>query len=205
MPKVIGAESDQGSNAWLEYRRFHIMSTDAAPIMNESRWKTQEDIWKEKRGDTMPEPSKASKEAMERGTRLEPCARDLFIERHGVVTPCVYQSDLYPWMATSLDGISEWECKRHFIEIKCPTKSHYHEMAKKGEMSFIYFCQIQHHFLCTGCELGYFVSYFPEDLENEYVEFEVRPSRDFIDRLLANELEFWEKLCKFEEPIWRLK
>jgi putative phage-type endonuclease len=179
------------------------MSTDSAPIIGESPFKTQEDVWKEKRGDTIPEPSIASKKAMERGTRLEPIARDLFIEKHGVVTPCVYQSDLYSWMATSLDGISE--DGKYFIEIKCPTKNRYHNMANNEQMSFIYYCQIQHHFLATGCDIGYFVSYFPEDLQTPYVEFEVRPSRDFMDRLLSNELEFWEKLCKFEEPTWRLK
>ncbi len=200
MPKI---QLLQGSAEWLDYRRMHVMSTDAAPIIGESPWKTVEDLRREKLGYPIPEHSKASKEAMERGTRLEPVARDLFIEKHGVVTPCVYQSDQHPWMATSLDGISE--DGKYFIEIKCPSKKNKHDFSKLSTMDFIYYCQIQHHFLCTGLDYGYFVSYFPDDLETPYVEFECRPSRDFMDRLLDNELEFWEKLCKFEEPVWRLK
>lgn len=198
MPKLF---LEQGSPEWLEFRRFHIMSTDASVLMDANPWKTESDIWREKKGITEPiQPNYA----MKRGTELEPIARDLFIKyNHIGCEPCVWQNDEYPWMATSLDGITQFGFE--ILEIKCGSQK-LHDMAKEGKYPIYYHCQIQHHFLCTGLNDGFYVSYRPEDEERPYVQFMVYSCQDAMDVLIEKEKEFWKKLCDFEEPeIWEFK
>lgn len=200
MPPI---ELVQGTIEWLDYRRYHVMSTDAAPIMGESPFKTAIDVWNEKMGNPMPEPSQKSKDAMSRGSGLEPIAREQFEKlQHCKVNPCVWQNDKYPWMSTSLDGLSE--DYSFLIEIKCPGQMT-HNMAKDGKMPLYYYPQIQHHFMCTGLSMGYYISYNPDDLNMPYLSFPIHANEEYMENLLRMEEEFWEKLLNFEEPVWRLK
>lgn len=187
---------EQGSKEWLEFRRYHITSTDAAPLMGACPWRNEMDVWNDKMGNT---PNKEPNESMKRGTELEPIARRLWTEQTGLdMIPCVIQNDEYAWIATSLDGLNE----RHkvLIEIKCASHD-VHEMAKMQEMPFYYYWQMMHHFLCTGLDDGWYISYRPED-EEPLVYFQVKVDLEDLDSLLEVEKEFWKKLCDFEQPVW---
>lgn len=198
MPLVKGME--QGTLDWLDFRRNHITSSDAAIIMDCSPWKNIKDLWQEKLDIKECDPIN---EAMARGNELEPIARALFIEKNQIdCQPCVWQSDNYPWMATSLDGLTHFG--HEFIEIKCGSQ-HLHEMAKQGKYPIYYHWQLIHHALCSGLERGFYISYRPEDIECPYIQFLVHFCNDDKDILLAREKEFWQKLCNFEEPIWYFK
>lgn len=198
MPKIL---LEQGSVEWLEYRRHHIMSTDASIIIEVNPWKSQKDIWEEKLG--IKEPDQLN-DAMKRGSELEPIARDLFIKYNQIdCKPCVWESDEYPWIATSLDGITHFGFE--LIEIKCGSQK-LHDMAKEGVYPIYYHCQIQHHFLCTGLNEGFYISYRPEDEERPYIQFSVHSCKDYMEILLKKEKEFWKKICNFEEPkTWTFK
>ena len=103
MKFIHGPESIQGSDAWKIFRKHKIMASEAAIIMGSNPWKTPHKLWSQKVGNI---PEDQSNERMEKGTRLEPIARQLLIERTGInFTPALILHQELDWMGASLDGI----------------------------------------------------------------------------------------------------
>ena len=65
-------EFQQGSEAWLDWRRGGVGASDAPAIMGVSPWMDVEALWLEKTGRATGRPSSF---AMRRGQLLEPEAR----------------------------------------------------------------------------------------------------------------------------------
>jgi putative phage-type endonuclease len=171
------------------------MSTDAAIIMGVNPWKNEKTLWEEKIGIKDPDPEN---DAMRRGKELEPIALQKIMELFDCAyAPLVYQSDSYPWMATSLDGISEFSDE--ILEIKCPSLKKHTEYLEKVIPEY-YMCQLQHHMMTTGLPSIVFVSYCPEHGETPLFYFDVERNDDFIKVLCAKEKDFYRKLREFEEP-----
>ena len=192
----------QGSEQWHLYRSAHIMATDCGIILGSNPWRTPLELWEEKL--TIRSPVELNN-AMRRGTELEPEARNLACEIIGMqFEPCVYESEVYPWMAASLDGISK--CGSYVLEIKCPNVRT-HEMALNGmHIPEYYLDQMRHQLAVTGCEKVYYFSYRPEH-EIKHVCIEVHRSDHRIEIILEKEKEFWLQLCTMmppEEP-WRFE
>src|SRR5579862_2683624 len=118
--KIIeGPESYQGSESWLKFKKGKISASMAPPIMGESPWQTPLELWESIIFDRQKEKTPA----MERGTKLEPIAREALIERTGLqYGPVVVQSIEHPWLIASLDGYYH-DPKNDTVyvaEIKCP-------------------------------------------------------------------------------------
>src|SRR5690606_25562895 len=117
-------------------------ATDASVIMGNNPWTTPYKCWQRKLG--LIEEQK-SNEAMERGKRLEPEARALFIETHGInMKPEVVESTKYDFLGASLDGLSD--CGQFICEIKCGG-ANLHNQALHGIIPKYYEDQIQHQLL----------------------------------------------------------
>lgn len=194
MPQV---ELIQGSAKWLEFRKSHITATDASVIDRSCPFKSLSKLWQEKKEIIFPEPMN---DAMRRGQDLEPIAREKFINQTGIfVIPVVWESDDHHWMACSLDGMGEENGEKLLIEIKCP-KQDTHNLAKQGSIKPYYYTQMQHQFMCTGINSGWYVSYRPEDEVEPLIMICQNIDQEFCGHLFIKEKKFWDQLCNFEEP-----
>jgi len=177
----------QGTKEWLDFRKKHITGTDASVIMGENPWKKPSQLLKEK---LSIEHQSFSNEAMERGTRLEPIARDLFILRTGFkVKPAVVVKD--EWAMASLDGLSD---NGEIVEIKCPNKEEVHAMAVSGKVPSYYRAQLQHQMYVTGADLIYYFSFdgfdgviVPVSRDDEYIARMVVEEKKFFDNMTSKQ------------------
>jgi len=186
--KVIDVE--QGSDAWLAWRKTVITATDCPAIMGTSPWSTEYKCWQKKLG--LIEEQK-SNDAMERGKRLEPKARADFNRRYSYfMEPCVVESTDSDFLGASLDGLSD--CQKYVLEIKCGG-SKLHDLATKGEIPDYYKDQIQHQLIVTNAEKAFYYSYDGE----QGICIEVFPDPDFKARYMEKARKFW-KCVAFNEP-----
>jgi putative phage-type endonuclease len=179
----------QGSQEWLDYRKTRIGASDAASIMGVG-FSTPLELWKEKLGIVVKECTPR----MQRGTDLEPIAREAFIREHGIfVAPTVIESREHPWMFASLDGLS-YDGKT-LVEIKCPGAAD-HATALSGKIPEKYFPQLQHQMLVLNLQMMYYFSFDGSRGVTVLVHADSEYQRD----LVAKEKEFYKKLITFEQP-----
>lgn len=171
---------EQGSPEWHALRKTKITATDASVIMGVSPWKTRLQLYHEK----ISEENKTFvNEAMQRGTDLEPIARDLFnIEEGRKMVPVVVVLD---WAMASLDGFDFDDFG--VLEIKCPGEKD-HSIALGGSIPQKYYPQLQHQMYVTGATIAYYYSF--DGIEGAKVLVE----RDdkYIAKMVAEEKKFYD-------------
>lgn len=184
-------ELEQGSEEWLSWRKTVITATDCPAILGSSPWSTAYKCWERKLGMV---PEQKSNEAMERGKRLEPEAREQFIQRFGInISPQVVESSEYDFLGASLDGISD--DKEVIVEIKCGGYN-LHSMALQGIIPDYYMHQMQHQLLVTGAKKCFYYSYDGKDGKC----LEVSKDEAFLDKFLPKAREFWRCIAFNEAP-----
>ncbi len=184
----INDEYIQGTQAWLDLRKTKITATDACIIMNESKWKTRIQLYKEKISNVH---NNFCTPAMQRGIDLEPLARELYSLKTGIfVEPKVIVKD---WAMASLDGISE--CGNYLIEIKCPGQKD-HEIALSGKIPSHYFPQLQHQMWVCDVEKMHYFSFDGTD----GVIVEILKDPIYLERLISEELKFFEYITNKNFP-----
>ena len=199
--KIIDIPGGQGSPAWLQWRLSKITGTAASVLMGHNPFKSASELWDEMMGMVPPMVSNA---AMERGTRLEPEARELFCKTIGLeFVPIVCESDENPWQGSSLDGWCESE--NAILEIKCGSER-LHNEAINGIVPLYYRDQVQHCLAVTGARICYYVSYRPEH-EQKLAVVEIKTCRDAMDAITSVERDFYfNNLKEFRRPEeWKLK
>jgi putative phage-type endonuclease len=150
-------------------------------------WKSRLELWEQKVLGWEDQQDPAAIRRMEEGQRLEPIARKAYIDYMGiVVTPMVVESDEYPMLSASLDGIT-LDLSRA-VEIKCGASSH--RSARDNLIPAYYICQLQHQMLVTGLQSIDYFSYTPD----ECICLNVKRDDEFIQELLEKELEFWHHM-----------
>lgn len=144
----------QGSDAWLELRAKYGMASEVPAALSKSPWMPASplQLYEVKNGTRTIEVN----EAMLRGTRLEPIAREALEEGLGisfdpVVVTC--EIDGIP-VGASLDGWNEEE--EVIAEIKVPMKGMestlWESLAKGGQLPSQYDYQTQQQLLVTGAK-----------------------------------------------------
>lgn len=198
MPVV---QLEQGSQAWLDYRKKKIMATDIPIILGSNPFKTKLELWEEKLG--FRESTKINT-AMERGQRLEPEARTLASHEIGTsFDPCVLEHSKYTWLAASLDGMSKGGYT--IIEIKCP-KDATHQDAIEGIIPPYYEDQIQVQLLVSGAGCCIFFSYRPERKDKPYAIIEVYPDHEKQAEIIEKGYKFYQDMCNMNPPEeWKFK
>lgn len=150
--KIIQLE--QNTPEWLTYRKDKIMASEVPIILGDSPYKSPFQHWQERVGIVPPQKETP---AMRRGKELEPVARDKFIQDTSInMVPIVVESDSYPWMGASLDGISD--DRKSLLEIKCNNKEK-HEQASMGNIPHDHWLQMQHQMYVSNIEMGYYYSF----------------------------------------------
>lgn len=198
--KII-KDIEQGTEAWLEWRRSRITATDAGVILGLNPWTNPIELWKQKL--QMVPPIQVN-DRMNRGRELEPIARQEFIHLMGIdMVPLVVESDEYFWCGASLDGFNE-EINT-ILEIKCPSLAS-HRAAIDGVIAEYYMSQVQHQLFCTGAEKCYYWSYHP-DVSQKCAVIEITPNLEYIKNMVEKEKYFYEvNMCQMIEPEkpWKL-
>jgi len=192
MMKIIGGMI-QGSAEWLAFRQCHLGATDSSVIMNLNPFKKRNQLWQEK---TLGwEKAFTDKELarMAEGTRMEPIARQEFTKHTGIILePMIGVHSIHEFLSASFDGISEDH--QVVLEIKCGKKAC--EMALNGVIPPYYLCQIAHQLMIAD---GLFAFYYAFDGETGIL-LEVMRDREFEEKMLEEELLFWDCIQSFTQP-----
>jgi putative phage-type endonuclease len=175
---------EQGTAAWLTWRHGGIGASEADAILGRNRWKSARQVLREKVAPART--ASFSNAAMARGTALEPQARARYRQRTGhAVEPACLQSQAWPWLRASVDGICTNACK--LVEIKCGDSVYAHT-DRHGVPPDYYLGQLQHIMAVTGYSMIDFWCYLPDQ-----PPLLVTIARDeaFIAHLLDAEQAFW--------------
>lgn len=171
---VVGDESIQGSKEWLEFRKGKITASMAPAIVGESPFMTKLELWESIIFDKPTEKN----EAMERGNRLEPQAREWLNATVGCdYQPIVVESTIHPYFIASLDGYFVSDKGTPMIcEIKCPGPID-HAIAISGQVPPKYKAQLTHQMDLVCVKNMIYVSYDGKDgvivpvyLDEEYAK-----------------------------------
>lgn len=177
---------EQGTDAWLEWRRGGIGASEAPAIMGENPWKSAASLLREKTGQAR---GFAMNAAMARGTRLEPQARKQFNKTFKAdVAPACLQNTRREWMRASVDGLSSRSDR--VVEIKCGERVYEHA-ARTGAVPRYYVGQLQHILCVTGLLAIDFFVYLPRMTP---LHLTVARDDDYIERLIAAEAAFWSRV-----------
>jgi putative phage-type endonuclease len=176
---------EQGSEEWLEWRHTGIGASDASTVMGDNRFESPEQLLYAKKNRINEPPN----EAMKKGTRLEPIARDLYISETGIeVVPLCLQDKKYPWIIASMDGITE--DFTHIVEIKCGKSAYWQARKRIGPPDY-YYGQLQHQMMITGLkEVDYFC-YWPGETSVLQV---VKRDENYIKSMFRAEQAFMRRL-----------
>lgn len=191
---------EQGSKEWLIWRESRLTATDIPVILGSNPFKNKLQLWEEKLG--FREPTKLNA-AMERGQKLEPEARLLASKELSLdFEPVVVESEEFPWLAASLDGISiGWDV---ILEIKCPGEST-HLSAINQIVPPYYQDQMQTQMLVTNTLKCFYVSYRPENIEFPLVIIEIQADLEKQKIIKKNGLLFYQNMCTMNPPTeWKL-
>lgn len=191
---LTGPESIQGSEAWKEFRRGKMTASMAASVMGLDPWRTSLQLFNE----WIVGDSKIETEAMRRGTRLEPVARDLINSMtKRWYKPVVIQSLVNPLFMVSLDGFWEdEEGNAHIIEIKCPNEKT-HKNAGKGKVEIHYYLQMQMQMDIVGVDQITYVSF---DGIKDIQTIVLKKDEEVCKDLYLRQIKFIESVNEFRPP-----
>lgn len=186
----------QGTSEWLKWRRTKITASDAMSIMGTSPWKSILQLYEQKIFQFEQEDNRFKA----RGRDLEPLALQSFEEETGLIMfPVVIESTTINWMGASLDGLTIDQ--KAFVEIKCPGNKDHHFADVNKMVPAKYIPQLQHQIACSGLDFAYYYSFDGE----RGVIIEVKRDKEFIEKMIEKEKEFWHCLQTFTPPICQKK
>lgn len=177
--------------AWHQWRREGIGSSDAAVILGVSPWRTPLQLWNEK---VYGDSGKKENWAMSKGKEMEPKARTWFENKMNVTLfPQNLMHESIPWIRASMDGL-DME-KEIAVEFKFPSQED-HSVAVNNMIPEKYIPQVQHQLLVTGLDGMYYCSF---DGSNGAI-VEVARDNAYIKAMLKEEQKFWDMVLKKEAP-----
>ena len=184
-------EHIQGSVEWLAHRNNYIGASEAATCMGIDPWRTPYQLWEQKLGMAPPVNIKP---AMQRGTELEPVAREAFELSTGLeVFPQVVYHPQHNFMMSSMDGLTL--DKKEGVEIKCPGEKT-HRIAREGKVPEHYMPQMQHQLACLEIRMLWYYSFDGR----AGVAVKVHRDEKYIERLIESERKFWKCVTSKTPP-----
>ena len=202
---------------WLKARQKFIGGSDVACILGMNPWKTNVQLYREKKG--LAEPSDLSdNELVIYGTKAEKYIRSLFALDHPelkveYVPNNSWINDDYPFAAASLDGSTEDSNGRHgILEIKTSTITTSQQANKwKDQIPDNYFCQVLFYLGVTEWEyvdLRANLKYVYPERDTYTITRDYHLERSDYEQDIATVMEaaenFHQALKKGEEPPVRL-
>lgn len=185
----------QGSQLWKVWRHNGIGGSDAGVIMGNSRFKTLEDLTREKI-QAEPKPM-ATNYLMQRGHDLEPVIRSKY-QSYAMLyfTPAEFEHEKYPFLKCSLDGLNEEN--NLILEIKTTQSLSAKQKVKNAQIPDYYKAQLQHNLMVSGSPCLHFVL----SVDGVDIVFHKEfPDEEYQKSLLEKELAFWERVQKAKRSL----
>lgn len=185
--KIIDVKSNTPD--WHAWRMSGIGASDAATVLG-CGYLSEYQLYQSKLG-LHETPMNV---AMQRGHDLEPIARQIYIDRKGVsVSPKCAQSDDYPFMIVSFDGISDDHST--LVEIKTGGQKTL-DTILSGNIPEHHYAQCQHQLAVSDLQ------------EMDYAFFDgcelhvlpVKRDNAYINKLIKKEKLFWDRVLNFDCP-----
>lgn len=186
----------QRSPEWRQWRLQGVSASEAAIIMNRSPYKSPWRLWAEKSGRVL-EQSLDNNPLIRFGIEQEPIALQHYEDKHGVLLlPVCAESERYPLMRASFDGLSESD---EPVEVKCPHETTFLDVLLNREQSptyQLYWCQVQQQLLVSEADRGFLYFYY----QGQSVEFVVGRDDTFLTQLTETAMDFWALINTGQEP-----
>lgn len=182
--------------AWVEGRRRYIGGSDAPVIAGFSRWKTQAELWYEKKG-LIEAPDLSDREAVHFGNVLEDVVASEFCRRTGRKVQRVNRILTHPdrpWMAANLDRRVVGE--QALLECKTTNQFTFSTAWNDG-VPEDYTVQVQHYLAVTGFDVAYVAVLIGGQ---RFEHYEVWRDDELIEALITLEEDFWQSLQNDEPP-----
>lgn len=202
--------------AWLKHRTKYIGGSDVACIMGLNPWKTNLQLYREKKGIVKPDDL-SDNPLVEYGSKAEEHIRALFALDHSELTVEYVENNSwhnskYPFAACSLDGWSIDENGRHgILEIKTAniTSKAQAEKWKDGKIPDNYYCQVLFYLAVTEWDYVDLRANLKYDLPDKDLfiitkDFHIERTdpnvEDDMKTIMEATAKFAERLKKNEEP-----
>lgn len=160
---TIIVDIQQGTDAWLDWRKDGITASDVPIILGLSPYKTPWRLWAEKVGRINPEDLSKNPN-VQRGHRLEDKARQLAEARYGkILLPLCGEYYDWPTLKASFDGLCDGNIPHEF---KAPSQEVFDEVAKLGNLSpsyIMYEAQTQGQCIVAGADEGRLIFYIEDE------------------------------------------
>lgn len=183
------------TDAWWEWRRSGIGSSDAATILGAKPSKSAERLLVEKQH---PRKNRERDFARQRIADLERAARAHYGRAFRVaVEPACVQSTARPWQRASLDGLSA--DGERAVETKCGPAA-YRSAAARGRPPSHHMAQLQHILAVTSLPAIDYWCYCPPHAP---LRLEIPRDEAYIERLLIAEEIFWKRFPTEPAPADR--
>lgn len=181
----------QNTPEWLAYRKNKIGASEASAICGNSPYDSPYSLWCRKLGLS---PAKESTPAMERGKSLETQARWIYEESTGfLICPMVFESEEYPFLIASLDGMSV------NLDIACEIKCLNLQQHDKQEIPGCYYPQLQQQMIVLGLKEIDYVGYHPQSVKPFYI-IKCYRDEEFIEWYLSKAKAFYDCIQTFTAP-----
>lgn len=142
---------------WLD-ARHGIGGSDASAVIGKNPYKSNQDLWMEKTGRTVP-PDISDKDYVRYGHAAEPLLRELFALDHPEYKVEYFENNMirnekYPWAHASLDGeLTDQDGRKGILEIKTTNILQSMQREKwNDQIPDNYYIQILHYLLVTEYE-----------------------------------------------------
>ena len=181
-------------------RRTGLGGSDSPVVLGVSPFKTRQELWQEKMG--LIETKELTSPAIKRGNTLEPIVADLYAAVTGRKVEIVKQRIVhpqYPHIYAHIDRriIDDKQKGPGVLEIKCPGVAVFGKCKREGLLES-YLVQLAHYLGVTGYKWGAFAVFSAEQWE--LLSFDIRPDKEMIKIIFAEDNKFWEYVKSGEEP-----
>lgn len=199
---------------WLEARKKYIGGSDVACILGLNPWKTNQQLYREKKGLVMPDDL-SDNELVIYGTKAEEYIRALFQLDHPelkveYIPDNSWRNSNYPFGAASLDGwTTDENGRKGILEIKTATITST-QQARKWKDDHIpdnYYCQVLFYLGVTGWDyvflranLKYAFPDSPLHIVTKDYFIERSEVESDIELVMSKAKEFYEALKSNTEP-----
>jgi putative phage-type endonuclease len=194
--KIVNLQ--QRTPDWHKWRASGVSASEAIIVLGQDPLKTRYRLYTEKKGITLPDNLDANP-FVQRGIRLEATARRSFEQRHDtLLLPLCAESDKYPFMRASYDGVSDEGIS---VELKVPMEVNFREAQKEGVRSKVYrryYYQVQQQIMVADNDRGY-LSLYLNDKEPP-VDFLIQRNDVVINQLISDAQCFVDCLVNNTPP-----
>lgn len=186
----------QGEPAWFAWRQQGVTASEAAIVLNRSRYKTRWRLWAEKTG-LVAETDISANPWVRHGIEHEDIARQRFEASRGdILLPLCVQSQQHPILRASLDGLND---QGEPVELKCPSPTVWQTVCEQQTASMayqLYQLQVQHQLLVTEAPRGWLVFHH----QDEQQIFEIVRDAHLQEHLLEAASNFWQQVVSRQAP-----